>query len=124
MNLEEARTYCLTVKGVTEETPFDNVTLVYKVMGKMFALLPLDVEEPHIALKCDPELVPDLRDHYVAVSPARHFNKTYWNQISLESDMPDVEIRHWIQHSVEEVLKKLPRKQQDAYRLLPNEDRP
>jgi predicted DNA-binding protein (MmcQ/YjbR family) len=119
MDIETARALCLTVKGATEETPFDDVTLVYKVMGKMFALLPLDAEEPLLALKCDPELVPDLRDHYLAVEPARHFNKTYWNQIRLESDMPDSQIRHWILHSVDEVLKKLPRKQQEAYRSIP-----
>lgn len=120
MNIEEARGFCLGVKGVTEETPFDAVTLVYKVMGKMFALLPLDAEEPLIALKCDPELVPDLRDHYAAVEPARHFNKTYWNQIRLESDMPDEQLRHWILHSLEEVLKKLPANQRLAYQALPD----
>lgn len=118
MNIEEARDFCLSIKGAVEETPFDDVTLVYKVMGKMFALIPLDAEEPLVAVKCDPELVPDLRARFAAVEPARHFNKTYWNQIHLDSDMPDAQIQTWIEHSVEEVLKKLPAKASQAYRLL------
>ena len=115
MDIEQARAYCLSVKGATEETPFDDVTLVYKVMGKMFALLPLDAERPMIAVKCDPEQVPELRDHYAAVEPARHFNKTYWNQIILDSDMPDAQICHWIRHSVDEVIKKMSAIKRRAY---------
>jgi len=39
MNIEEYREYCLSVKGATECMPFDEHTLVFKVMDKMFTLL-------------------------------------------------------------------------------------
>lgn len=54
MNVETVREYCLNKKGVTESFPFDDVSLVVKVMNKMFALIDLE-EANHIALKCDPE---------------------------------------------------------------------
>ena len=53
MDIEQFRTYCLHKKGVTEEFPFDEVTLVMKVMGKMFALTGLDSERFTVNLKCD-----------------------------------------------------------------------
>lgn len=119
MNIEDVRAYCLSIPGASECLPFDDVTLVFKVMNKMFALIPLDATVPSVAVKCDPELVPDLREHYEAVTGAGHFNKKYWNAIQLESDMPGEEILRWIQHSVDEVVRKLPRKQQEEYRRLP-----
>lgn len=75
MNIEEAREYCLSLKNVTECFPFDDVSLVFKVENKMFALLPLDAEEPYVALKCSTDYTEELRDRYNAVEPAYHFNK-------------------------------------------------
>lgn len=115
MNIEEAREYCLSLKNVTEGFPFDDVSLVFKVENKMFALLALDAEEPYIALKCNPEYTEELRDRYNAVEPAYHFHKKYWNGVYLERDMPDDEIRHWIHHSYREVIAKLPKKIRETY---------
>lgn len=115
MNIEEAREYCLSLKNVTECFPFDDVSLVFKVENKMFALLPLDVEEPTISVKCNPDYTEELRDRYKAVEPAYHFNKKYWNGIFLERDMPDDEICYWIQHSYREVIAKLPKKIREIY---------
>lgn len=115
MNVEEAREYCLSMKNATECFPFDDVSLVFKVENKMFALLPLDAEEPSITLKCSTDYTEELRDRYSAVEGAYHFNKKYWNSICLERDMPDDEIRHWIRHSFREVIAKLPKKIREAY---------
>jgi len=118
MDIEELRKYCLSVKGTKECFPFGEDTLVYKVMDKMFAYMGLEHRDEGfmICLKCDPEKAVVLREKYDCVKPGYHSNKKYWNSIYLEHDMPDDELKYWINHSVDEVIKKLPKKQQDAYK--------
>ncbi|MDY9917397.1 DNA-binding protein [Proteiniphilum saccharofermentans] len=115
MNIEELFDYCQSIQGAEATTPFDEWTIVMKVMGKMFALIPTDGDRFCISLKCDPAKAITLREKYVCVEGAYHMNKTYWNTIYLDRDMPDDELREWINHSVEEVIKKLPKKQQQQY---------
>lgn len=115
MNIEEVREYCLSLKNATECLPFDDVNLVFKVEGKMFLLLPLDADEPYVAVKCSTDYTEELRDCYAAVEGAYHFNKKYWNMIYLERDMPDDEIRRWIHHSYREVIAKLAKKVRENY---------
>ena len=115
MNIENVREYCLSLRNVTECLPFDDVSLVFKVEGKMFLLLPLDASEPCVSLKCNTDYIDELRDRYKAVEPACHFNKKYWNTIYLERDMEDEDIKHWIHHSYREVIAKLPKKIRDLY---------
>jgi Uncharacterized protein conserved in bacteria len=124
MNIEEVREYCLSVKGAEECFPFDDVTLVFKVMGKMFGCMSLEQHKDWgfmIALKCDPEKAIDLRERYEAVIPGYHFNKKYWNSILFEKGVSDEDMKEWINHSVEEVIKKLPKKQQAEYAALEEE---
>lgn len=118
MNVETIREYCLAKKAVTECLPFDETSLVMKVMGKMFILIDLESAN-YIALKCDPDYAIELRDHYNAVEPAWHFNKKYWNQVFLDRDADDTLIRHLIDHSYDEVLKKFTRKMRTEYEELP-----
>ena len=118
MNIEELREFCLSIKGAFECLPFDEYSLVFKVLDKMFALLPLDRDRLCISIKCDPEKAIELRERYNAVEPAWHFNKKYWNTIYLNNDMDDEEVKKWIQHSVDEVVKKLPKKTRDEYYSL------
>ena len=115
MNIENVREFCVSLKNVTESFPFDNVSLVFKVEGKMFLLLPLYAEEPCFSVKCDPDLAIEIREKHRAVEPACHFNKKYWNTIFLDRDMSDEEIRFWILHSYKEVIKKLPKKIRAEY---------
>ncbi len=75
MNIEEIREYCLAKPGVTEGFPFDETTLVFKVMNKMFALTGLDRDPPFVNLKCDPEMAIELREQHPEVTPVWHFNK-------------------------------------------------
>jgi predicted DNA-binding protein (MmcQ/YjbR family) len=115
MNIEKLFDYCRSVRGAEVTTPFDEVTIVMKVMGKMFALIPTDADRHSISLKCDPAKAIALREKYTCVEEAFHMNKTHWNTIYLDGNMPDSEIEEWIDHSVCEVVAKLSRKQQQEY---------
>ena len=90
MNIEDLYEFCLTIKDAEATLPFDDVTLVMKVMGKMFAMIPLDSDRLCITLKCDPSRAMALREKYRCVEPAYHMNKTYWNCIYITGEMPDV----------------------------------
>jgi predicted DNA-binding protein (MmcQ/YjbR family) len=118
MNVEELRSFCLSIPGTEECLPFDDVSLVYKVMGKMYALIPLDAPECCISVKCDPEEALELRDRYAAVEEAYHFNKKYWNTLYPNRDMDDKDVMEWIRHSVEEVIKKLSRIRREEYQAF------
>ncbi len=107
MNIEEIREYCLAKDMATEEFPFDDVTLVFKVAGKMFALIGTD-RPTRLTLKCNPERALELREQYPGIEPAWHFNKTYWNQHDL-SLLPTVLVKELIDHSYAEVVAKLPK---------------
>lgn len=117
MDVETFRDYCLAKKGVTEGFPFDQETLVFKVMGKMFALTDVDTF-PSINLKCDPELVTDLRERYPAVQPAFHMSKTHWNTVVLDGSVPDKLLFEWIDHSYNQVVAGLSKKLQQALKAL------
>jgi len=110
MNLEFLREYCLSKKGVEETFPFDEVTLVFKVMGKMFALTPLDNEEATVNLKADPEWSIELREKYSQVRPGFHMNKRHWNTVELENGLDDKLIAKMIDHSYDCVVSKLTKK--------------
>ena len=109
MDIESFRDYCLIKKGVTEEFPFDENTLVFKVMGKMFALTDIDLFES-INLKCDPEEVLILREKYPSVTPGYHMNKKHWNTILPEDNVSDELIKQWIDNSYKLVVKNLTNK--------------
>ena len=106
MNIEEYREYCISKKGVTEEFPFDKSTLVFKVMGKMFALTSVDNFDS-VNLKCEPEVAIQLREQYNGVIPGYHMNKKHWNTVSVLGDVTDTLLKKWIDHSYELVVKGL-----------------
>lgn len=109
MDIEQARELCLSLPQVEEGFPFDDVTLVMKVAGKMFALIPLDSEKKVIALKCDPDRSEHLRMHYEGITGAFHMNKRHWNSVALDSDAPADLIARLIRHSYALVVSKLPK---------------
>jgi predicted DNA-binding protein (MmcQ/YjbR family) len=115
MNIEELYDYCMSIRGAEASTPFDEDTIVMKVAGKMFALIPTDTDRHSISLKCDREEAVELRDKYTCVEPAYHMNKAHWITIYLNGQMPDSEIKERIDYSAKEVVKKLPKKQQQEY---------
>ena len=112
MDIESFRAYCLAKAGVTEELPFDNQTLVFKVMGKMFALTDVDAFTS-VNLKCDPEEAALLREQHSAVIPGYHMNKQHWNTVMMDGSVSDALVRQWIDHSYDLVAAKLPKKLQE-----------
>lgn len=109
MNIETIREYCLSKKGVTECFPFDEVTLVFKVMGKMFLLTNLD-GELSINVKCDPEKAIELRELYPSVTPGYHMNKKYWNTVMIDGALSEALVCSFIDHSYQLVFDSLPKK--------------
>ena len=109
MNIEEFRDYCLSKKAVTEGFPFDETTLVFKVMGKMFALT--DVEgEFKLNLKCDPEKAISLREKYPDhLLPGYHMNKKHWNTVVVDGSIPDKLLYEWIDESYDLIVLSLPK---------------
>ena len=112
MNVEDFRDYCLNKKGVTEGFPFDETTLVFKVGGKMFALAGID-NFASMNLKCDPEKSIDLRETYNGVKPGWHMNKTHWNTVSVDADVPYQLIQELIDDSYNLIFKSLPKRIKD-----------
>jgi predicted DNA-binding protein (MmcQ/YjbR family) len=110
MNYEDLREYCLSLKGATECFPFDEFSLVMKVQGKMFALLPLDNPETQITLKCDPERAIQLREQYNTITIARYFSKKHWNSVRVDSAISVDFMQELILHSYELVVAGLPKK--------------
>lgn len=106
MNIEKIREYCLLKKGVTENFPFDDVTLVFKVADKIFALTNLD-GDLSVNLKCDPYRAIELRERHSAVLPGYHMNKKHWNTINIDGAVPDKLIFQWIDDSYDLVVSKL-----------------
>ena len=121
MNIEELRNHYLAIKNVEECTPFEEDVLVYKIMNKMFAYFPLNPKDnEHFAvMKCAPEKTVELREKYAGITKGYYAgNNLMWNSVYIQKDVPDELIIELIEHSVEEVLKKLPKKKQDEYREL------
>lgn len=117
MNIESFRACCLAKKGVTEEFPFNESTLVFKVIGKMFALTNIDHFE-FINLKGDPELNVQLRERYPSVLPGYHMDKRHWNSILMDGSVPDKLVRQWIDQSYDLVVGSLTKsKKLDLSRL-------
>lgn len=118
MNIEEFREYCLAKKGVTESFPFDEQTLVFKVMGKMFALTGLERLPPQVNLKCDPDYAMELREkHDGAIIPGYHMSKVHWNTVILDQVPPKL-VTHLVNHSYDLVVSKLTKKLKEELKAL------
>jgi len=109
MNFETLRSYLLKKPGAFEDFPFDTVTLVIKVGGKMFALTDITEAPLSLNLKCDPIKAEFLRDRYRAVLPGYHMNKRHWNTVVLDGSIAETEIRSMIDESYDLVVKGLPK---------------
>jgi predicted DNA-binding protein (MmcQ/YjbR family) len=118
MDLEYFREYCLAKRGVEETFPFDEVTLVFKVMGKMFALTGLDSDVFTVNLKCDPEWAIELRDAHDEIQPGWHMNKAHWNTVNFEGELDDAFLVQLIDHSYNLIVASLPKKLRAELDLL------
>jgi predicted DNA-binding protein (MmcQ/YjbR family) len=101
----------LDLNDVTEEQPFGPDVDVYKVSGKIFAIVSADSTPPSVSLKCEPELALALRQQYCAVTSGYHLNKKHWNTVTLDGSVPADEVAEMVTHSYERVVATLPRAQ-------------
>ncbi len=115
MNIEEIREYCIAKEFVEETFPFDQDTLVFKVMGKMFLLISLN-ESNHFNVKCDPEYAIELRERYSEIIHGWHMNKKLWNTVYTDGSLTRKLLMELIDHSYDEVVKKLPKKTQALFK--------
>lgn len=113
MDIESFRHKCLSYPQVTEEFPFDNNTLVFKVLGKMFAAADVDLFES-INLKCDPARATELRESYDGILPGYHMNKKHWNTVVMDGSVPDPLILEMIGESYRLVVQGLPKSARDS----------
>jgi len=115
MNVEEFRSYCLSLKGTTEKMPWTEPkyagTLVFEVGGKWFGFVDIDTFE-FCNLKCDPEMSQALQTRYEGITPGWHMNKKHWISVYFHKDVPDSLIKKLVTSAHDIVLKKLPKKLQ------------
>lgn len=104
MDIEQFRDFCLSLAGTTEDFPFDENILVFKVNNKIYALTDI-TEFEYINVKCNPEKAEELRAEYEAVKPGFHMNKKHWNSIYIHQ-LPEALIHEWIKDSYDLVKKK------------------
>ena len=117
MNIQTVRQYCLAKPLATEDSAFGPEGVLFRVYNKIFAYI--DLEKPYlVVLKADPDYAIELRDQYRGIQGAFHWNKKYWNEVHFDTDVPDDLILQLIDHSLSEVLRKLPKKTQAEYAAL------
>lgn len=109
MNIEEFREYCIQKKGVTEAFPFDKNTLVFKVMGKMFALIDVEAFD-FVNLKSDPEKAVELREKYQGIKPGYHMSKIHWNSVYVNTDVSDKLVFELVDDSYNLIVSSLTKK--------------
>ena len=109
MNIETFRKYCMSKKEVHETFPFDETTLVFKVLDKMFTLTDLEGDFI-INLKCEPEKAIKLREKYPPVLPGYHMSKKHWNTIIIDGSISDDILKQWIDESYDLVVSKMTKK--------------
>lgn len=109
MTRDDVLDLCTALPGAVEDYPFGDGVAVFKIEGRMFALVPLGGSPGVVNLKCDPDLALELRARYPAVRPGYHQNKRHWNTVELDGSIDDSELRWMIDHSYELVVAGLPR---------------
>ncbi len=108
MNFKEVEDYLLAKPGAKLDYPFGEEVAVYKVGGKMFALMSTTKNPVSVSLKCDPQLAELLREKYESVQPGYHLNKRLWNTIVLSGQLPEQEVKDLMDHSYSLIVEGLP----------------
>ena len=113
MNVESLREYCLSKKSVTEDFPFGETTLVFRVKEKIFLLVALDADPLQFNAKCNPEKATGLREEYDAIKPGYHMNKKHWNTIVIDGSIPNKLVKEMIDDSYNLIVQSLPKKSRE-----------
>ena len=115
MNREDVLNFCSAFPGAIEEYPFGDEVTVFKVRGRMFALIMLNGDPGFVNLKCDPELALEWRARHRAVRPGYHANKKHWNSVDLDGSIDNDDLRDMIEHSYRLIVDALPRAQRERF---------
>jgi len=119
MNIEEFREYCLSKKGTTEDTPFDEVTLCLRVMNKIFAITGMDNPIFQVNLKCDPDRSIELREEYPDdILPGWHMSKKHWNTVNFETGLDTKLLLELVDHSYDLVVSKLKKADKEVLKAM------
>ncbi len=111
MNVQTLYDLCRGLPGTSESFPFDETTLVFKVGGKIYALLSLESSPLCVNLKCKPDYAVALREQWPEdVFPGYHMNKKHWNTVVFEGSLSDSLLRELVLHSYERVVQGLPQR--------------
>lgn len=110
MNIETLREYCISKKAVTEDFPFGETTLVFRVKEKIFLLVSLDANPLQFNAKCEPEKAIELREEYAAIKPGYHMNKKHWNTVIIDGSISSKLIKEMIDDSYNLIVQSLPKK--------------
>lgn len=114
MNIEQVRAYALSLYNVTEDMPFGEDVVVFRIEGKIFVGLLLEADDPHFAIKLSPERNEELREQYEGITPAFHWNKKHWSDIYYER-FTDQQTKEWIEESYKLVISQLPKRLREQY---------
>ncbi len=114
MDIETLKTHALAKLATSFDFPFDSETMVIRVKGKIFVLVPINASPSRANFKCDPDLAEILRQTYKAVTPGYHMNKRHWNTVIFDGSIPDDEILEMVDHAYDQVVKGLPKKDREA----------
>ena len=117
MNIEQVREYTLSLYGVTEDQPFGDDIITFRLEGKIFVCLWLGDDkdsEPRLALKLSPERNEELRAQFSVVTPAYHWNKKHWSDVYYDQ-LEDTQVKDWIRESYQLVASKLPKLVRQKY---------
>ena len=118
MDIEQYRSFCLSQRGASEDFPFDEDTLVFRVANKIFALTSITANPLTSNMKCDPERAIDLRENYPdAITGGYHMNKKHWNTVEIES-LPDALVKELVRHSYDLIVASLKKADREALLLL------
>lgn len=114
MNLETLREACLAYPRVTEDFPFDESVLAFRVNGKIFLLTNVDDIELSFNVKCEPARAIELRETYAAVKPGYHMSKKHWNTVTVDGSIPDDVLLDFVRHSFDRVVAGMTKRDQHA----------
>lgn len=114
MDAKELRRFCMELPGTTEDLPFGEDTLVFRVRQRIYALLALESDPLSVNLKCEPDRAIALRQQHTGIRPGYHMNKRHWNTVVQDGSVPDGLLRELVLHSRQCVLAGLSRAEREG----------
>ena len=114
MDGKALRTFCLNLPGTSEDLPFGEDVLAFRVLGKIYALLFLGGSTLRVNLKCDPHWAIQLRAEHTGITPGYHMNKRLWNTVIQDGSVDDRLLLELVEHSYRLVVAGLPRTARQA----------